>query len=140
LPRPARPPLFPYTTLFRSPARRAARRGGGRGGARSRRALCEALCVRAVVYTGSGGREVVRVEERADPVPGSEDVLVAATFAGLNAADLAQRAGRYPAPPGSPQDVPGLEVGGTVVAKGDAVRGLDVGDRVFGLVGGGGLA
>src|SRR5207302_1991273 len=61
-------------------------------------------------------------------------------FAGINPADLAQRAGAYPAPPGAPQDVPGMEVAGTVVAKGDAVRGLAEGDRVFGLVGGGGLA
>jgi NADPH:quinone reductase-like Zn-dependent oxidoreductase len=96
--------------------------------------------VRAVVYTGVGGREVMRVEERPDPVPGSEELLVAARFAGINTADLAQRAGAYPAPPGAPQDVPGLEVAGTVVATGAAVRGVEEGDRVFGLVGGGGLA
>jgi NADPH2:quinone reductase len=92
------------------------------------------------VYTGTGGREVMRLEERPDPAPGSEEVLVAARFTGINPADLAQRAGAYPAPPGAPQDVPGMEVAGTVVAKGDAVRGLAEGDRVFGLVGGGGLA
>jgi len=96
--------------------------------------------VRAIVYTGTGGREVMRLEERPDPVPGSEEVLVAARFAGINTADLAQRAGAYPAPPGAPQDVPGLEVAGTVVAKGAAVRDFAEGDRVFGLVGGGGLA
>src|SRR5689334_3613132 len=96
--------------------------------------------MRAVVYTGTGGREVMRIEERADPAPGTEEVLVAARFAGINTADLAQRAGAYPAPPGAPQDVPGLEVAGTVVAAGVAVRGLKEGDRVFGLVGGGGLA
>ncbi|TML85580.1 MAG: zinc-binding dehydrogenase [Actinobacteria bacterium] len=82
----------------------------------------------------------MRLEERPDPVPGSEEVLVAARFAGINTADLAQRAGAYPAPPGAPQDVPGLEVAGTVVAKGAAVRDFAEGDRVFGLVGGGGLA
>jgi putative PIG3 family NAD(P)H quinone oxidoreductase len=96
--------------------------------------------VRAIVYTGPGGREVMRLEERPDPVPGSDEVLVAARFAGINAADLAQRAGAYPAPPGAPQDVPGLEVAGTVVAKGASVRDFVEGDRVFGLVGGGGLA
>ncbi len=96
--------------------------------------------MRAVVFSGAGGREVVRVEERPDPVPGSSEVLVAASFAGLNPADLMQRAGRYPAPPGSPQDVPGLEVAGRVVACGEAVAQWSVGDRVFGLVGGGGLA
>ena len=92
------------------------------------------------MYVGTGGREVMRLEERPDPVPGSEELLVAARFAGINTADLAQRAGAYPAPPGAPQDVPGLEVAGTIVATGSAVRGFAEGDRVFGLVGGGGLA
>jgi NADPH2:quinone reductase len=92
------------------------------------------------VYVGTGGREVMRLEERPDPVPGSQELLVAARFAGINTADLAQRAGEYPAPPGAPQDVPGLEVAGTVVAAGSSVRGFAEGDRVFGLVGGGGLA
>jgi NADPH2:quinone reductase len=96
--------------------------------------------VRAIVFTGAGGAEVMRLEERPDPVPGSDDVLVAVRFAALNAADLAQRAGNYPAPPGSPPDVPGLEVAGVVAAKGANVRSFAEGDRVFGLVGGGGLA
>src|SRR6185312_3666072 len=51
-----------------------------------------------------------------DPVPGDHEVLVRATHAGLNPADLAQRAGHYPAPSGSPKDIPGLEVSGSVVA------------------------
>ncbi len=92
--------------------------------------------VRAITISG----EELRLEERPDPVPGSNEVLVAAPFAAVNPADLAQRAGRYPAPPGAPQDIPGLEVTGKVVACGDAVRDWQVGDRVFGLVGGGGLA
>src|SRR2546425_12301228 len=96
--------------------------------------------MRAVVLAGIGGREVMRFEERPDPVPGSDELLLAATHAALNTADLAQRAGAYPAPPGAPQDVPGLEVAGTVVACGEAVRAWKEGDRVFGLVGGGGLA
>ena len=82
----------------------------------------------------------MRLEERSDPTPGSDELLVAARFAGVNSADLAQRAGHYPAPPGAPQDVPGLEVAGVVIAAGAAVRGFAKGDRVFGLVGGGGLA
>lgn len=82
----------------------------------------------------------MRFEERPDPVPGTDELLVAATHAGLNTADLAQRAGTYPAPPGSPADIPGLEVAGVVVEAGAAVRGFRKGDRVFGLVGGGGLA
>ena len=73
-------------------------------------------------------------------MPGSEELLLRVTHAGLNPADLSQRAGSYPAPPGSPQDVPGLEVAGTVEACGAQVLGWKPGDRVFGLVGGGGLA
>jgi NADPH:quinone reductase len=96
--------------------------------------------VRAVVFAGAGGNEVIRLEERPDPVPGSEELLVRVTHAGLNPADLSQRDGSYPAPPGSPQDVPGLEVSGTVEACGTQVLGWKPGDRVFGLVGGGGLA
>ena len=96
--------------------------------------------MRAVVFTGAGGNEVVRLEERADPVPGPEDVVVRVEFAGLNPADLVQRAGGYPAPPGSPADVPGLEVAGTVERCGERVSTWHEGDRVFGLVGGGGLA
>jgi NADPH:quinone reductase-like Zn-dependent oxidoreductase len=96
--------------------------------------------MRAVTFAGTGGNEVVSLAERPDPVPTAHEVLVAARFAGLNWADVAQRNGFYPAPPGSPQDIPGLEVSGTVAAAGEAVRAWRVGDRVFGLVGGGGLA
>jgi putative PIG3 family NAD(P)H quinone oxidoreductase len=96
--------------------------------------------MRAVVFAGAGGNEVVRLEERLDPVPGPDEVLVGVRFAGLNPADTLQRAGRYPAPTGSPPDVPGLEVAGTVAACGERVAAWTPGDRVFGLVGGGGLA
>ena len=96
--------------------------------------------MKAVTFAGSGGNEVVSLAERPDPVTGSHEVLVSARFAGVNWADVAQRAGHYPPPPGAPQDIPGLEVAGTVVAAGDAVRSWRAGDRVFGLVGGGGLA
>jgi putative PIG3 family NAD(P)H quinone oxidoreductase len=102
--------------------------------------VCEALGVRAVVFIGIGGPEMMRLEERPDPEPGDDEVLVAVRYAGVNTADLAQRAGAYPAPPGAPQDVPGLEVSGIVVAAGKAARDFAEGDRVFGLVGGGGLA
>ena len=84
--------------------------------------------------------EQLRLEERPDPAPQGGEVVVAAGYAGINPADLAQLAGRYPAPPGSPPDVPGLEVAGRVVACGGQVRDWQIGDRVFGLVGGGGLA
>jgi NADPH:quinone reductase len=96
--------------------------------------------VRCVVFTGAGGNEVVELAERGDPVPGTQDVLVRVRFAGLNPADVHQRAGRYPAPPGAPVDVPGLEVSGVVEACGDGVTAWSPGDRVFGLVAGGGLA
>lgn len=96
--------------------------------------------MRAVTFAGTGGNEVVSLSERPDPVPAAHEVVVAARFAGVNWADVAQRQGSYPAPPGSPHDIPGLEVAGTVVAAGDAVRSWLVGDRVFGIVGGGGLA
>ncbi|MDX6591083.1 MAG: NADPH:quinone reductase [Gaiellales bacterium] len=96
--------------------------------------------MRCVVYRGAGGRDVVAVEERPDPVPSKFEVLIAPRFAGVNPADVLQREGRHPVPPGSPVDIPGLEVAGTVVATGDAVTRFNVGDRAFGLVGGGGLA
>ena len=94
----------------------------------------------AVTFHGAGGPEVMSVDERPDPVPQPSEVLVRATHAALNPADVAQRAGNYPAPPGSPADVPGLEVAGTIVACGGAVTTWRAGDRAFGLVGGGGLA
>ncbi|HEV8155107.1 MAG TPA: alcohol dehydrogenase catalytic domain-containing protein, partial [Gaiellales bacterium] len=96
--------------------------------------------MRAIVFTGAGGAEVMSLEERPDPVPGSDEVLLAATHSGINPADLNQRAGHYPAPPGAPAEIPGLEVSGTVVAVGRNVSEWREGDRVFGVVGGGGHA
>src|SRR5690348_7178851 len=96
--------------------------------------------MRAVVFTGTGGNEVVSFEERPDPQPSGGELLVSVRYAGLNPADLSQRAGNYPAPPGSPADIPGLEVSGTVTALGPEARGFEIGQRVFGIVGGGGLA
>jgi NADPH:quinone reductase len=96
--------------------------------------------VRAVVFTGAGGNEVVAVEQRPDPEPVGEEVLVRVRYAGLNPADVQQRDGKYPAPPGAPADIPGLEVAGEVVACGSRVQSWRPGDRVLGLVAGGGLA
>lgn len=96
--------------------------------------------MRAVTYTGAGGNEVIEVGERPDPVPEGDEVLVAATHGGINNGDISQRDGLYPAPPGAPADIPGLETAGEVVAVGPRVLGRAVGDRVMGLVAGGGLA
>jgi NADPH2:quinone reductase len=82
----------------------------------------------------------ILVEERPDPQPGAGEVLVRVRAAGLNGADLLQRAGRYPAPAGSPQDVPGLELAGEVAALGAGAERFALGDRVMAVVGGGGQA
>jgi NADPH2:quinone reductase len=80
------------------------------------------------------------VEEHPDPVPGSGEVLVKVHAAGLNGADMMQLAGHYPAPPGSPQDIPGLELAGEVVDRGPGAQRFEIGDRVMSIVGGGGQA
>ena len=80
------------------------------------------------------------VEEHPDPTPGTTEVLVAVAAAGLNAADLLQRRGLYPAPAGSPQDIPGLELAGEVVALGSAVTRWSRGDRVMAVGAGGAQA
>ncbi len=79
-------------------------------------------------------------QEHDDPVPGTGELLVEVRAAGINSGDLLQRAGYYPAPPGSPADIPGLEAAGEVVALGDGVSGFSVGDRVMAVIGGGGQA
>jgi NADPH:quinone reductase len=82
----------------------------------------------------------VFVDEHPDPEPGKGEVLVRVRAAGINGGDLHQRAGRYPAPPGSPPDIPGMEFAGEVVARGPGAERFDEGDRVCSLVGGGGQA
>lgn len=79
-------------------------------------------------------------EERPDPVPGEGQLLVRVRASGINGADLHQRAGHYPAPPDAPQDVPGLECAGEVVAAGPHAQRFAPGDRVMALLGGGGHA
>jgi NADPH:quinone reductase len=79
-------------------------------------------------------------EERDDPVARDTELLIAVHAAGLNGADIMQRAGFYPAPPGAPADIPGMEVAGEVVAVGAQVTRFTAGDRVMALVGGGGQA
>jgi NADPH2:quinone reductase len=82
----------------------------------------------------------VLVQEHFDPEPGAGEVLVRVRGAGLNGADMLQRKGRYPAPPGSPPDIPGLELAGEVCALGAGATRFAEGDRVMGIVGGGGQA
>ena len=79
----------------------------------------------------------LRIEERPTPAPEADQVLVEVAGAGLNRADLIQLRGLYPAPPGWPPDIPGLEFAGTVAGTGAGVKALREGDRVFGIVGGG---
>jgi NADPH:quinone reductase len=78
------------------------------------------------------------VEEHPDPTPGHGEVLIEVRAAALNGADMMQKRGLYPAPAGWPQDIPGLDVAGTVRECGDATSRFRPGDRVMGFVGGGG--
>lgn len=82
----------------------------------------------------------VSVAERPDPEPGAGEVLVRVAAAGINGADILQRAGRYPAPPGAPADIPGLEFAGEVIAAGAGSERFSEGDLVMGITGGGGQA
>lgn len=96
--------------------------------------------MRAVLIEGPGGPEVLHVSDVQDPEPGPAELIVSVTAAGVNHADLLQRAGHYPPPPGAPL-WPGLEVSGVVAAVGAAVTGRwAVGDRVAALLDGGGYA
>ena len=96
--------------------------------------------MKAVVITKPGGPEVLEVQERPVPEPQHGQLLVRVHASALNRADLLQREGHYPAPPGSPPDIPGMEFAGEVAQLGDGVTRWRVGDRVFGIVGGGGNA
>ncbi|MDA1129340.1 MAG: NAD(P)H-quinone oxidoreductase [Chloroflexi bacterium] len=100
----------------------------------------EELLMRAAVITEPGGPDVLKVMEVDDPSFGPDDILVGVKATALNRADTLQREGGYPAPPGSPSDIPGLEFAGVVLEAGDRVIGMAKGDRVFGLLGGGGYA
>jgi NADPH:quinone reductase-like Zn-dependent oxidoreductase len=78
------------------------------------------------------------VEEQPDPTPGHGEVLIEVRAAALNGADMMQKRGLYPAPPGWPQDIPGLDVAGVVAGRGPGAERFAEGDRVMGFVGGGG--
>lgn len=97
--------------------------------------------MKAVTITSFGGVEGLEVREVADaPLPTADRARVRVRAAGVNRADILQRLGRYPAPPGFAQEIPGLEFAGEVESVGDEARRWKVGDRVFGIIGGGGQA
>jgi len=95
--------------------------------------------MRAVVMSGFGGVDVMRVDEIAKPVPKENEVLIKVAATSINRPDLVQREGKYP-PPAGDSEILGLEVSGVIEQLGSAVTGWKVGDRVMALVGGGGYA
>ena len=95
--------------------------------------------MRAIEYRGAGGPEVMHLVERPRPVAGPGEVLIRVAAAGLNRADVQQRLGVYPPPPGA-SDIPGLEVSGTITALGDGVDAFELGAKVCALLAGGGYA
>jgi NADPH2:quinone reductase len=96
--------------------------------------------MRAIVIREPGGPEVLELREVPTPEPSRGEVRVRIHATAVNRADLLQRLGMYPAPPGSPRDIPGIEIAGEVDAAGENVTEWKPGDRVFGIVGGGGYA
>ncbi|MBS1117889.1 MAG: hypothetical protein H6Q90_117 [Deltaproteobacteria bacterium] len=96
--------------------------------------------MRAIAITRFGGPEVLAIVERPLPEPSRGEVRVRVRATAINRADVLQRMGAYPAPVDAPPDIPGLEIAGEVEALGPGVQRLAIGDRVFGIVGGGGYA
>src|SRR5262245_63006752 len=96
--------------------------------------------MRAIAITKPGGPEVLALVDKPLPEPSRGEVRVRVRTTAVNRADLLQRMGAYPAPADAPPDIPGLEIAGEVDALGPGAERLAVGDRVFGLVGGGGYA
>jgi NADPH2:quinone reductase len=96
--------------------------------------------MKAVIITQAGGPSVLQIAERPKPAYSDNEVLIQVMAAGVNRPDVFQRKGNYPPPAGAPQDIPGLEIAGIVVAIGATVTHLMVGDKVCALVMGGGYA
>ena len=95
--------------------------------------------MKAITFATHGGPDVLRLEDVAEPTPTADELLVRVRASALNRADTMQRRGHYPPPPGE-SDILGLELAGEVEAIGANASGFKPGDRVFGLVGGGGYA
>ena len=96
--------------------------------------------MRAIIITHPGGPEVLEVQERPKPEPGVGQIRVRVRASALNRADILQRQGNYPVPPGVPADISGMEYVGEVDSPGPSATLWKIGDRVMGLVGGGGHA
>jgi putative PIG3 family NAD(P)H quinone oxidoreductase len=96
--------------------------------------------MKAIVITRPGPPETLALSELPDPVPGPGELLVRVRATAVNRADLLQRRGLYPAPAGSPADIPGLEFAGEVLGGAPHGSGFAPGDRVMGILGGGGYA
>src|SRR6516165_4446291 len=96
--------------------------------------------MRAVIITRPGEPEVLEIQDVETPKPAGDQVRVRVRASGINRADLLQRAGGYPAPPGAPSNIPGLEFAGEVDAVGSRVRICKPRQRVMGLAGGGAQA
>ncbi len=96
--------------------------------------------MKAIIISQYGGPEVLKVTDYPDPVPGPEEVLIKVKASGMNRSDIFQRQGNYPAPPGVPADIPGLEVAGIITECGPKVEMWKAGDRVCALLAGGGYA
>jgi NADPH:quinone reductase len=96
--------------------------------------------MKAIAITKPGGPDVLALVDRPRPEPSRGEVRIRVRATAINRADLLQRMDAYPAPSDAPPDIPGLEYAGEVEALGPGVERLAVGDRVFGLVGGGGYA
>ncbi len=96
--------------------------------------------MRVIEITEPGGPETLRIGNRDEPVPGGGELVVRVLYSGVNRADLLQRRGRYPTPRGFPSDVPGLEYSGIVESTGNGCYLRAPGDRVMGILGGGGYA
>lgn len=96
--------------------------------------------MKAVLITQPGAPDVLKLKEVPDPKPGADEILIKVKAAGLNRADVAQRQGNYPPPPGAPVDILGMEVSGVVAECGSDVTMWNPGDKVCALIAGGGYA
>src|SRR4051812_34553924 len=94
----------------------------------------------AAIITSPGAPDVLEVRDVPQPSPGPGEVLIRVHATAVNRADLLQREGKYPAPAGVPQDIPGMEYAGEIVSSGTDAKRWRAGQRVFGIIGGGSYA